>query len=227
MHSRIMSRPAGGVGISILAVVLFLIVGLVGATAQVDDPVVINEVLADPASDWDGDGAVDFKGDEWIEVLNNGTEPVNLADYWLRDAWETTRTCSLSGVLDPGETAVFYGSEAVAWQQRMGMTTSGFSLNNGGDLVQLLRAIHGPDGSRLRTDVRHLLRRPRGRRRPLLRLQYRTERLDPVRRHQSLRRRPGAGGHRLCAHRRADPTSVRVRCRCEAPFLRGGQGHYR
>ena len=85
MHSRFMSRPAGGVGLSILAGILFLIIGFGGAVAQVDDPLVINEVLADPASDWDGDGTVDFKGDEWIEVLNNGTEPINLSDYFLRD----------------------------------------------------------------------------------------------------------------------------------------------
>jgi hypothetical protein len=146
MHSRILSRPAGGVGISILAGVLFLIVGFTGADAQVDDPVVINEVMADPASDWDGDGIVDFKDDEWIEILNNSSEPVNLSDYYLRDGLGEDPHLELSGVLDPGETVVFYGSDAVAWQTDMGMTTSGFSLNNGGDLVQLVRTYMGPDG---------------------------------------------------------------------------------
>lgn len=146
MHSRIMSRPAGGVGISILTLFLFLIVGTVGADAQVDDPVVINEVMADPSSDWDGDGAADFKGDEWIEILNNSTDPVNLSDYYLRDGLGDDPHLQLSGVLDPGGTAIFYGSEAVAWQTDMGMTTSGFSLNNGGDLVQLVRPFNGPDG---------------------------------------------------------------------------------
>lgn len=146
MHSTIMSRPAGGAGISLLAGILFLVTGFGGAVAQVDDPLVINEVLADPASDWDGDGIVDFKGDEWIEVLNNGTQPINLSDYYLRDGLGEELHLRLSGVVDPGETAVFHGSEAVAWQQEMGMTTSGFSLNNGGDLVQLLRIYQGPDG---------------------------------------------------------------------------------
>ena len=146
MHSRIMSRPAGGVGLSLLAVLLILLGGPGGADAQVDDPVVINEVLADPASDWDGDGAVDFKGDEWVEILNNGDEPVNLSDYFLRDLLGEEPHLRLSGVLDPGETAVFYGSQAVAWQQEMGMSTSGFSLNNGGDFVQLLRIYEGQNG---------------------------------------------------------------------------------
>ena len=119
------------------------------AVAQVDDFIVINEVLADPASDWNGDGAVDFKNDEWIEILNNGTDPVNLADYFLRDILGEEPHLGLTGVLDPGETAVFYGSDAVSWQQEMGLTTSGFSLNNGGDLVQLLRAYQGPEGPEL------------------------------------------------------------------------------
>ncbi len=146
MHSRTMSRPTAGVGIFILAGVLFLIVGFTGADAQVDDPVVINEVMADPAIDWDGDGAADFKNDEWIEILNNSPDPVDLSDYFLRDGLGEDPHLALSGVLDPGETEVYYGSEAVAWQTEMGMTTSGFSLNNGGDLVQLVRAFTGPDG---------------------------------------------------------------------------------
>ena len=146
MHSRIMSRPAGGVGFYFLAGTLFLIIGFGGAAAQVDDPLVINEVLADPASDWDGDGGVDFKGDEWIEVLNNSTQPIDLSDYYLRDDLGEEPHLRLSGVVDPGETAVFYGSQAVAWQQDMGMTTSGFSLNNGGDFVHLLRTFPGPEG---------------------------------------------------------------------------------
>jgi hypothetical protein len=116
------------------------------AAAQVDDYIVINEVLADPASDWNGDGAVDFKNDEWIEILNNGPDPTDLSDYYLRDILGEEPHLRLSGVLDPGETAVFFGSEAVAWQTEMGLATSGFSLNNGGDFVQLLRSYEGPDG---------------------------------------------------------------------------------
>ncbi|MEN8005607.1 MAG: lamin tail domain-containing protein [Candidatus Krumholzibacteriota bacterium] len=116
------------------------------ALADTDDPLIINEVLADPASDWDGDGAVDFKNDEWIEVLNNGTAPIDLSDYYLRDILGEEPHLRLTGVVDPGEAAIFYGSDAVAWQTEMGLTTSGLSLNNGGDLIQLLREYQGPDG---------------------------------------------------------------------------------
>jgi hypothetical protein len=146
MHSRIMSRPAGGAGMGFLVAFLLLAGVPGGAVAQVDDPVVINEVLADPASDWDGDGEVDFKGDEWIEILNNGDQPVDLASYYLKDDTGDELHLRLSGVLQPAEIRVFYGSEAVAWQQAMGQTTTGFSLNNGGDFVKLMRQYQGPEG---------------------------------------------------------------------------------
>jgi len=109
------------------------------ASAQVR----LSEIMADPASDWDHDGSYNYKSDEWIEVTNAGTAPVNLQDYWVRDEVASGPRMRLSGVIDPGETAVFYGSDAVSWQQAQGISTAGFSLNNGGDTVYLLQ---GPDG---------------------------------------------------------------------------------
>jgi hypothetical protein len=42
--------------------------------------------------------------------------------------------------------AVFYGHHAVAWQQENDAGSSGLSLNNGGDTVQLLHTVPGePD----------------------------------------------------------------------------------
>ena len=130
----------------VLVGISLLLAGGGTAMAQLDDPVFINEVLADPASDWDGDGAVDFKGDEWIEIQNNGPEAVDLSIYFLRDALGEEPDFRLSGILETGATAVFYGSDAVAWQTEMGMTTTGLSLNNGGDLIQLLRAYLTSEG---------------------------------------------------------------------------------
>jgi hypothetical protein len=140
-----MSRPAGGVGYLLLA--LLFLTGVAGTAAALEDEIIIiNEVLGDPASDWDGDGTVDFKLDEWFEVRNTGTEPLNLSDYFIRDILGEEPHLRLSGVIDPGETAVFYGSDAVAWQQANGMTTSGLSINNGGDILQLLRIFQGSEG---------------------------------------------------------------------------------
>ena len=50
----------------------------------------INEIMADPASDWDGDGAYQYRDDEWVEIINTGPEAVDLAGHGLRDAASTT-----------------------------------------------------------------------------------------------------------------------------------------
>ena len=129
---------------ALAAVTLVVLAGAGGAAAQ--EPLIINEILADPASDWDGDGTIDFKGDEWIEVINVGDTTIDLSTYWLRDDTGTENHLQLSGMLPRGEVAVFYGSQAVAWQASQGLSTTGFSLNNDGDVVRLLRTIPGsPD----------------------------------------------------------------------------------
>jgi hypothetical protein len=102
-------------------------------------------VLADPAIDWNGDGAVDAKNDEWIEIRNIDTVPIDLSQYWLRDSSGDTPDLRLSGVADPDEHIVLFGSDSVAWQAANGLSQTGFALNNTGDLVQLLRTIPGTD----------------------------------------------------------------------------------
>lgn len=59
---------------------------------------------------------------------------------------------NLSGILAPGEVAVFYGSDAVAWQQANGAGVTGFSLNNSGDTVELLREVPG-ETTMVRVDI--------------------------------------------------------------------------
>lgn len=115
------------------------------ARAELDPGIIINEVLADPATDWNGDGAVDAKNDEWIEVRNIDTVPIDLSDYWLRDSSGETPDLRLWGVADPGECVVFFGSDSAAWQAANHLVAAGFALNNTGDLVQLLRTIPGTD----------------------------------------------------------------------------------
>ncbi|MFT5232671.1 MAG: hypothetical protein ACI9UQ_000693 [Candidatus Krumholzibacteriia bacterium] len=122
---------------------LVCLVILLGMTTSVSaqEPLIINEVMADPASDWNGDGTVDFKGDEWIEVRNVGTVAIDMSTYWLRDDTGDEIHLQLFGMINPGDVAVFYGSDAMDWQGAQGLSTSGLSLNNGGDIVRLLRTI--------------------------------------------------------------------------------------
>ncbi len=129
-------------GVLLLTTSVSLFLAATPARAQL----VLNEFLADPATDWDGDGEVDTKLDEWVEVYNAGDADVHLTEYWLRDGLGDAAHLNLFGVLPPGQTAVFYGYHAVAWQQENGGGSSGLSLNNSGDTVQLLHTDPGnPD----------------------------------------------------------------------------------
>jgi hypothetical protein len=129
-------RPVGR-GMALLAAVLFLLLLTGPRAAQAE--LVLNEFLANPGQDWDGDGEVDSKLDEWVEVYNAGSETLDLTLYWIRDALNEEPNLNLFGTLAPGETAVFYGSHAVAWQIEHGLPTPGLSLNNGGDTVVLMK----------------------------------------------------------------------------------------
>ncbi len=104
----------------------------------------ISEILSAPASDWDGNGSVEFKGDEWVEILNTGPNPEVLDGVYLKDGTGDAYHYGFSGTLAPGEVLVVYGSQAMVWQAANGAGTSGLSLNNGGDRVELWRDTDSP-----------------------------------------------------------------------------------
>jgi hypothetical protein len=91
--------------------------------------IVINEVMPRAGHDWNGDGNVDVY-DEFIEIKNVGILPANLSNYKLDDEKEggSAPYTLRSLTLDPGERAVFYGSE------------TGILLSDGGDTVLLLNS---------------------------------------------------------------------------------------
>ena len=106
--------------------------------------IVINEFLADPASDWDQDGTTSAKLDEWLEIMNVGTSAVDLSRFRVSDASAGMDfRFALSGTLASGEVRVFFGSEVVAWQTANGVSAFGLSLNNGGDTVYLYEVAAG------------------------------------------------------------------------------------
>ncbi len=100
--------------------------------------VLINEIMADPDSDWNGNGIPNFRDDEWVEVINQGPGTVELSLYFLRDITGETNHLQLNGQLEPGQVAVFFGSQAVEWQQANSVPVSGLSLNNSGDTIELI-----------------------------------------------------------------------------------------
>ena len=128
-----------------LAVLVFCLLGMLAVGSRSHAQVVINEILGDPARDWDGDGTLDTRDDEWVEVINRGDAAVDLADYWLQDEAASTPRLQLDGSLAPGAVAVFFGSDALAWQAANGLGSGGLSLNNSGDTVVLLRTVADSD----------------------------------------------------------------------------------
>ena len=105
--------------------------------------VVINELMADPASDWsptDGDLVYHSLDDEWLEIYNTGPDAVDISGWRLRDAIsDSSWKYEFSGTLEPGEMVVVYGNESYDWEDAHGYLKNGLSLNNGGDTITLVR----------------------------------------------------------------------------------------
>ena len=116
---------------------------LVGILVGVLPPVAraglcINEIMADPASDWDGDGQYNYRDDEWVELYNDGASDIDLGNYGLSDdtgLW--TFGFEAGDWLAPGEARVIYGSQSTAWQSEHGYSSYGFKMSNDGDTVML------------------------------------------------------------------------------------------
>jgi hypothetical protein len=115
--------------------------------SDIQAQIAINEFLASPTRDWDGDGTVSSRDDEWVEIVNLGTAAVDLAGFRLADGTGTpVWRYEFSGVLEPGAIRVAYGSDARAWEESSGFPVYGLSLNNAGDCIRLYR-IAGLDTS--------------------------------------------------------------------------------
>ncbi len=121
-----------------IAFVLALMLILFPGTALAD--VVINEILASPSIDWDGDGGYYYRDDEWVEIFNRSGAPVNLDGYRLSDA-DTTWRYAFSGVLQAQGHLVVFGSQSYAWERANGYPAYGLSLSNSGDTVRLWKFV--------------------------------------------------------------------------------------
>jgi hypothetical protein len=102
----------------------------------------LNEIMADPASDWDGDGAYSYKSDEFAEIVNPGPGSLNLSGYYLADE-AGGFVYGFEGTLAPGAVRVVYGSESVTWESSHGASTTGLRLGNDGDTILLKQIVSG------------------------------------------------------------------------------------
>jgi len=107
--------------------------------------IAINEFIADPARDWDGDGVLNSRDDEWIEIVNLGKTAVDLSGYRLSDGVDApVWRYEFAGILAAGGVRLICGSDAEAWEEANGFPIYGLSLNNMGDRIALYR-IAGTD----------------------------------------------------------------------------------
>ncbi|MGH3054911.1 MAG: hypothetical protein ACRDL7_08035, partial [Gaiellaceae bacterium] len=51
----------------------------------VASPLRLNEFLAGPARDWDGDGVLSTRDDEWVEIINTGGSTLDLSSFYFTD----------------------------------------------------------------------------------------------------------------------------------------------
>lgn len=101
----------------------------------------LNEVLADPDRDWDGDGLVSSRDDEWVEIVATSGE--TLDGYFLGDEVGGF-VYGFDGSLTSGAVRVVFGGDAVAWESAHGESATGLRLGNTGDTVTLWY-VDGPD----------------------------------------------------------------------------------
>ena len=123
----------------------------------------INEVLADPGRDWDGDGEANFRADEWVEIVNSGSVTEDLTGYFLADE-EGGPVFGFAGTLSPGEVRVVYGSDSTEWESANGESATGLRAGQFGRHRNALEI----DGSGQRARRRLCLSRPRSGRRSLV-----------------------------------------------------------
>jgi len=112
--------------------------GVLALSGPVQADVVFNEVLADPASDWNGDGTVHSRDDEWIEIVNDSETSIDLAGVRIASA-DTAWRYEFSGTLAAHTVRVVYGHESYAWEQETGNPAYGLRLSNTGGTITLWR----------------------------------------------------------------------------------------
>jgi hypothetical protein len=96
----------------------------------------LNEVLADPSSDWSGDGEVSARDDEWVEIVNPTGTTVDMTGYRLASA-DTTWRYEFGGSLAPFGASRVTGAESVEWERETGNPAFGLRLTNSGGTVHL------------------------------------------------------------------------------------------
>ena len=112
---------------------------------SVNSVVSINEILFDPgtAVDSNADGVFNFSDDEFVEILNTGSDPISIAGWTLSDASSLRHTFAAGTTLAGGQAIVVFGGDTVGPFGTYGNSLAvvaddgSLGLSNGGDTVSL------------------------------------------------------------------------------------------
>ncbi len=112
--------------------------------------VIVTEILSAPPSDGggtpddlsgdtNGDGVRDGSGDEFVEIVNFGSEPVDISGYTLADALQIRHVFPEGTILKPMRSAVVWGSGnpvgVFGGAQTFVADAGSLALNNSGDTL--------------------------------------------------------------------------------------------
>ena len=113
-----------------------------------DVPLLFNEIFAKPtgtSGDANGDGVVDAVQDEFIEVVNNSAEAVDMSGWEFHDAEQLRHTFDDGTVLAPGKAIVVFGGGipvgSFGGSEIQLSSTQSLDLDDAGDTL----TIYGPD----------------------------------------------------------------------------------
>lgn len=116
-----------------------MVIGIWGAgSPQAEAVILINEVLADPAGDANGDGSPHATRDEFIELVNTSEHPVSLAQWSLSDLVQVRHLFSDVATVPPYGFFVLFGGGTPQGFPNAAVASSGtLGLNNAGDTITL------------------------------------------------------------------------------------------
>ncbi|MBI4575251.1 MAG: lamin tail domain-containing protein [Planctomycetes bacterium] len=113
-----------------------------GGAAPAAPTVIINEYLADPNSDVNGDGK--DGGDtqeEFVELVNASAASADISGWVLSDGFAARHTFAQGTVLPAGQAiVVFAGGTPTGFARAVTATSGGLNLNNSGDTLKLADA---------------------------------------------------------------------------------------
>lgn len=100
--------------------------------------IVLNEILADPNGDANGDGTTSTTQDEFVEFYNDGPTSIDMSNWTLSDGFGVRHTFPVGTILPAGQYAtVFAGGTPTGIPGAFSQTAGALGLNNGGDVVTI------------------------------------------------------------------------------------------